>query len=55
MITGQDFDSVLTEIKKIKSKYPNFGGVFNWEYFNSPPKGTLDPSEWSKIIYNLYN
>ena len=25
----------------------NFAGVFNWEYFNSPPMGKLNPYKWA--------
>ena len=35
--TQETFMNALNEVKKIKEKYPNFGGVFNWEYFDSPP------------------
>ena len=58
MITGQDFNNNLKELQKIKAKYPNFGGVFIWEYYNAPPDGEKDPSEWcieiSKIL-NIYS
>lgn len=46
MLTGQDFDSILVEIKKIKEKYPDFGGVAIWEYFNAPPEAPDKPYEW---------
>ena len=39
----------LDEVKKIKEKYPNFGGVFDWEYLNAPPDKS-DPSQWAKLM-----
>ena len=46
-----NFENSVQEIKKIKEIYPNFGGVYIWEYFNSPPD-PKHPYLWSKIIYN---
>ena len=42
MLSGEgslqsNFSDCLNEIKRIKDKYPDFYGVFNWEYFDSPP------------------
>lgn len=40
MISGQDYTS---ELKKIVNKYGDkFGGVFIWEYYDSPPNWYLD-------------
>lgn len=52
MMSG-DFDSTtfknaLTDVDKIKKKYPNFGGVFDWEYLDAPP--TKKPSDWAKLM-----
>jgi chitinase len=30
------------------AKYPNFGGVDGWEYFNSDPGGTAAPWQWAR-------
>jgi hypothetical protein len=46
------FQTVINEIKKIKNKYSNFGGVFDWEYLDAPPD-PQNPSEWAKLIKNL--
>jgi len=46
-----NFKEALYEIKKIKDKYPNFSGVFDWEYLNAPPNKT-DPSDWTRLIKN---
>ena len=45
------FSDALEEVKKIKDKYPTFGGVFDWEYLNAPPNKE-DPSEWAKLMKN---
>ena len=47
------FDIALVTIKNIKDRFPNFGGVDVWEYFDSPPGNKSDPGEWSKCISNL--
>ena len=53
MISSQfdqnNFNEALNVIEKIKEKYNDFGGVFNWEYFNSPPN-TNQPILWSEEI-----
>ena len=45
------FSDALEEVKKIKDKYPTFGGVFDWEYLNAPPNKE-DHSEWAKLMKN---
>ena len=53
MVTGQfnkdTFKTALNEIKHITDVYTNIGGVFCWEYCNSPPD-TSDPSEWARLM-----
>jgi chitinase len=40
--------STLTStIRTLVSKYPSFGGVAGWEYFNSDPGGTAAPWQWA--------
>jgi hypothetical protein len=46
------FVEALNEVKKIKDKYPNAGGVFDWEYLNAPPDGS-DPSQWARLMKNI--
>jgi alkaline phosphatase D len=46
------FPKALDEIKKIKNKYPDFSGVFDWEYLNAPPNKT-DPSQWSRLMKQI--
>ena len=42
-------------IMNIKKKYPDFGGVFTWEYFDSPTNDMSNHAEWAKYIYNSIN
>jgi hypothetical protein len=46
------FKEALDEIKKIKDKYHDFSGVFDWEYLNAPPDKN-DPSQWSRLIKQI--
>ena len=46
------FSNAIHEVIKIKKKYPNFAGVFDWEYLNAPPT-TNDPSQWAKLMKHL--
>ena len=48
----ETFPNALNEIKKIKDKYPNFAGVFDWEYLDAPPD-KKDPSQWAKLIKQI--
>ena len=41
-----------SEIGKIIQKYGKCGGVFNWEYFSSPPDPNV-PSEWAMEMYTV--
>ncbi|KAK4506319.1 hypothetical protein PRZ48_000049 [Zasmidium cellare] len=34
-------------LRALRQKYPNFGGVMGWEYFNSLPGDTARPWEWA--------
>jgi chitinase len=47
-----NFKEALDEIKKIKDKYPDFSGVFDWEYLNAPPDKD-DPSQWSRLMKQI--
>ena len=44
-----NFENALEEIKKVKNEYPTFGGVYIWEYCNSPPDNKR-PYLWSEKI-----
>ena len=43
------FSDALNEVKKIKDKYPNFRGIYDWEYLNAPPDNN-DPSKWAQLM-----
>jgi chitinase len=53
-ISSQDITQNINTIKNIVQIYPNIGGVFNWEYYDSP---TLNSSydgnhgTWSQLMY----
>lgn len=46
------FKNALNEVHKIKTKYPDFCGVFDWEYLDAPPIKN-DPSQWAKKFKSL--
>ena len=37
-------------VSELVAKYPNFGGVADWEYFNTLPGGLTDPVKWGTIM-----
>jgi hypothetical protein len=53
MISSQNINNNITEIGKIIQKYGNCGGVFNWEYFDSPPGAPSRPDVWCEIMNYL--
>jgi hypothetical protein len=53
--TFTTFTECLVTLIKIKQRYPDFGGVDVWEYLNSPPGITKNPSIWSESISNVFN
>jgi chitinase len=46
-ISSQDLTNNINTIKKIVQMYPNIGGVFNWEYYDSP---TDNHGIWSQLM-----
>jgi hypothetical protein len=42
--------TVASTVKKLVAKYPAFGGVDAWEYFNALPGGPAHPAKWATII-----
>lgn len=53
MISSQDFNQIQEVVTELVKKYPNFGGVYNWEYFSSPPHNQTDPSLWARIMSKI--
>jgi hypothetical protein len=39
--------ALQSTIRSLVAKYPTFGGVDGWEYFNSMPGGTAAPWQWA--------
>lgn len=54
MISSQDINNNINEIEKMNDKYNNFGGVFNWEYFDSPPGSPERPDVWAEVMYYIF-
>jgi len=56
MMSG-DYDSkslpnAINEVKDILTEYPNFGGVYDWEYLDAPPdKG--NPQNWARFFKEI--
>jgi hypothetical protein len=41
---------VTKTVKELVAKYPKFGGVADWEYFNTLPGGPKNPVRWGAIM-----
>ena len=54
MISSEDFKNCVKVASILSNKYKNFGGVFNWEYFDSPPDSN-NPGEWADLMYHSIN
>ena len=56
MMSGQftkdTFKDALQEVKLCLETYPRMGGVFVWEYFDSPPDEN-DPSQWCRLMAEI--
>ncbi len=46
-----NFNDSIETIKKIAQAYPSVNGIYNWEYFDSPPD-PKNPILWAIKIYN---
>jgi hypothetical protein len=42
--------TVAKTVKKLVAEYPQFGGVADWEYFNTLPGGLQNPVKWGAIM-----
>lgn len=47
MLSQRDIKESTKIVYNLKEKYVGFGGVYNWEYFDSPPDGEKDPYQWA--------
>jgi hypothetical protein len=43
-------NTVAKTVKELVAKYPTFGGVADWEYFNTLPGGLQNPVKWGAIM-----
>ena len=50
MYSYQNFQNNLDTIKNLSNKYINFGGVYNWEFFTSPPGAPSNPGKWADLM-----
>lgn len=44
------FEALSNVLATLQSRYPTFGGVMGWEYFNSLPGGRERPWEWAAFM-----
>lgn len=44
------FATVQDVARQLAEKYPDFGGVMGWEYFNSDPGGEAAPWRWAALL-----
>ena len=58
MISDQDLGNNVNVVSQLSKLYPQFGGVFDWEYFDAPPSPHKNPGLWSyemkKVIENKF-
>ncbi|KAI0106441.1 glycoside hydrolase family 18 protein [Nemania sp. FL0031] len=47
------FEILGPNLKFLKKKYPKFGGVMGWEYFNGLPGGQQRPWEWAQEMTKI--
>jgi len=53
MTNGMDYPDNRVVVHKLAQKYKDkFGGVYCWEYYNSPPYGSKNPAYWAMDMYN---
>lgn len=51
---SSNFCFTYNVVKNLSNTYPNFGGVFIWEYFNAPPDPNF-PIFWSFYMHRALN
>lgn len=42
--------TVANSVTQLVAKYPKFGGVYAWEYFNAEPGAPKNPAQWASIM-----
>ena len=47
-------ETTATIIGLLLQKYPKFGGMFGWEYYNALPGGTQRPWDWVRAITMIF-
>ncbi|MBM9510109.1 discoidin domain-containing protein [Actinacidiphila acididurans] len=50
-----DPTTLNSTLSSLTAKYPTFGGVAGWEYFNSLPGGTSAPWQWAASVSSAMN
>lgn len=54
--SSSDFSKALDVARGVAAMYPDFGGVFVWEYFNAPPGSPTLPIQWADLMWKaLHN
>jgi hypothetical protein len=48
-----NFGDALATVKSLKIKYPDFGGVYVWEYVDAPPGDTNHPESWAINMHSV--
>jgi len=43
-------NTVAKTVEELFAKYPTFGGVADWEYFNTLPGGLNNPVKWGAMM-----
>ena len=52
--TKDTFHKAIDTVKQIKTTYSDFGGVYDWEFFDAPPNPN-HPIEWAVEMSNVIN
>lgn len=51
--TSGDFNQAVETVRSLSTTYRDFAGVFNWEYFDSPPGGKKGPLKWANMMSSI--
>lgn len=50
MYSEMDITANAATVATLAAKYPDFGGVFDWEYWTAPPGAPNHPEQWSLVM-----